>query len=370
MINRSTIYGIITVSLFLFMATACSNSSSSSATGSVSIGLTDAASDDYNAIYVTIDEVQVHTGDDEGGDWHVVATPGRTFNLLELVNGVIEQLGTATLETGQYTQVRLIAGKKADAELNILNEKHPFANYIVDSTNTYHELKIPSGYQTGIKLIHAFEITEGLTTELVLDFDADQSVVIAGSSGNWLLKPTIKVVDTIENAIVDGVITDEDDYQLAGVLISAQVYDADTGRISVHTSTLTDEYGGYLMYLEPGTYSIVAYKDGYSPACSALAVVNNEDYEVSLILSEATMETIACTVTTTEEAVTIQFLQESPCEPSKQIAVKSVQVTLGGPYNVDLPAGTYRIVAFDGITLLQVPAAATGSPVELDLTAE
>ena len=370
MINRTTMHVLIAVFLIVFTATACSNSSSSNETGSLSIGLTDAASDDYNAIYVTIDEVQVHTGDDDGGAWHVVATPVKTCNLLELVNGVIEQLGIATLETGHYTQVRLIVGTHPDAEKNILGADHPYANYIIDSADNYHELKIPSGYNTGIKLVHAFEITAGLTTELVLDFDADKSVVRAGSSGNWFLKPTIKVIDTIENAIVDGVITDEGDSPLTGVLVSAQVYDPETGRVVVHTSTLTDENGEYLMYLEPGTYSIVAYKDGYGPACSALVATNNEDYEHSFTLSAATMGTIACNVTTTEEAVTIHFLQESPCETEKLIALKAVQVTPGGPYDVDLPAGTYRIVAFDGVTHLQVEPAATGSTVELDFTVD
>ena len=370
MINRTTLYVLIALLAAVCMITACSNSSSSSETGSLSIGLTDAASDDYNAIYVTIKEVQVHTGDDEGGAWHVVASPNRTYNLLELVNGVIDQLGIATIETGQYTQVRLIVGTDADAEQNILDENHPFANYIVDSANTYHELKIPSGYNTGIKLVHAFEITAGLTTELVLDFDADKSVVRAGSSGNWLLKPTIKVIDTMENAIVDGVITDDEGSPVTGVLVSAQVYDPDTGRTVIHTSTLTDENGEYLLYLEPGTYSIVAYKDGFVPACSAVVAANNEDYEHSFTLSAATMGTITCTVTTTEEAVTIHFLQESPCEPAKQIALKAIQVSPGGSYDVDLPAGTYRIVAFDGVTYLQVPTAATGSTVDLNFSAE
>ena len=64
------------------------------------------------------------------------------------------------------------------------------------------------------------------------------------------------------------------------------------------------------MYLEPGEYSIVAYKAGFSPACSDLVVANNEDYEISFTLSTATMGSITCNVTTNKEAVTIQFLQE------------------------------------------------------------
>jgi len=258
--------------------------------------------------------------------------------------------------------VRLIVGEQPDEELNILSENHPFANYIIDKENSCYELKVPSGYNTGIKLVHAFEVTAGLTTELVLDFDADQSVVRAGTSGNWLLKPTIKVIDTIENAIVDGVVTDDESSPLSGVLISAQVYDPDTGRITVHTSTLTDEYGEYLMYLEPGEYSIVAYKDGFSPACSALEAASNEDYEISFTLSGATMQDIICNVTTNEEAVTIQFLQESQ---EKLIAVKAVQVSPGGSYEIALPDGTYRIVAFDGVATVEVETASTESTVNL-----
>jgi len=361
---------MLMVAVCMIIATACSNSSSSNETGSLSIGLTDAASDDYAAVYVTIDEVQVHTGDDEGGAWNVVASPNKTYNLLDLVNGVIEQLGVSPLSTGHYTQTRLIVGETADAEQNILEENHPYANYIIDRDNNAHELKIPSGYQTGIKLVHAFEVTAGLTTELVLDFDADKSVVMAGSSGKWLLKPTIKVIDTIENAIVDGVINDDDGSPLSGVLISAQVYDPDTGGVTVHTSTLTDEYGEYLMYLEAGTYSLVAYKDEYSPVCSGLAAVTDEDYEQSFTLSGAAMGTITCRVTAAEQIVTIQFLQESPCEPAKLIAVKAINVAESGSYNVGLPAGTYSVVASDGTTSLPAVTAATGSEVELDVSAD
>jgi hypothetical protein len=37
-----------------------------------------------------------------------------------------------------------------------------------------------------------------------LDFDASRSIVKAGSSGKWLLKPTIKVLDTEEYSVISG----------------------------------------------------------------------------------------------------------------------------------------------------------------------
>ena len=54
--------------------------------------------------------------------------------------------------------MRLILG-----DLNTLDTNLP-AHYILikdDVTKTPQELKIPSGYQTGIKLVHQFEIVAG-----------------------------------------------------------------------------------------------------------------------------------------------------------------------------------------------------------------
>src|SRR5512135_3765223 len=65
------------------------------ATGTLGVGLTDAATTDFQAIYITVAEVAVHR--DGGGDWDVVSSPNKTYNLLDLVNGVREELGLATL---------------------------------------------------------------------------------------------------------------------------------------------------------------------------------------------------------------------------------------------------------------------------------
>ena len=71
-----------------------------------------------------------------------------------------------------------------------------YANYVIDTDENYQELKIPSGINTGIKIVHGFTISTDQTTELILDFNAEKSVVIADNSGNWLLKPTIKFEGT------------------------------------------------------------------------------------------------------------------------------------------------------------------------------
>jgi hypothetical protein len=327
-------------------------------TGTLSIGLTD-ATDEYQAVYVTINEVQVHMS---GGSWAVVGSPKGTYNLLDLVNGVIEQLGITELEVGDYTQVRLIIGGEVpDGEENILGESHPYANYIIDTDDNIHELKIPSGIQTGIKLVHGFTINEGATVELVLDFDACRSVVKAGDSGQWLLKPTIKVVDIKETYAISGIVTDENDNDMEGVLVSAQIYD-DFGppdkkdEVIIQASTITDEYGSYYLLVEPGVYNVVAYKDDYSLACANVLVESGSGGTdpIDFILNEASTGTVSGNVEISDDdpeaSAVLSFRQAIQCKDSDSeeiIEIKSLNITEGGYSGITLPSGTttYTLVA-------------------------
>ena len=80
--------------------------------------------------------------------------------------------------------------------MNALSEAHPYANYVIDTDDNYQELKMPSDINTGIKIVHGFSISTDQSTELILDFNAEKSGVVAGNSGIWHLKPTIKFENT------------------------------------------------------------------------------------------------------------------------------------------------------------------------------
>ncbi len=332
-------------------------------TGTLSIEMTDASTDEFQAVYVTIKEVQVHHAD---GDWETVGYPGddeeygKTYNLLELVNGVVEQLVLTELDAGDYTQMRLILGDDHDGGTNILGTEHPYANYIIDTTEpdpNIEELKIPSGFVSGIKLVHPFTISDGGVTELVLDFIVQKSIVKTGS-GKYILKPTIKVIDTtVSSATVGGTVYEETEgleaVALEGVTVSAQYYNED--ELVIQSATLTDEDGNYKMILPEGiSYHIVAYRDGYAPSCIADVDLEAGDNLTGqdFILTEAATGTVSGNISIEEgledDSAVLSFRQECG---GAVIEVKAVTVGYDSeaenwPYSgVILPAGTYTGIA-------------------------
>lgn len=350
--NICRLFGALSLAVFM----ASCGGGSSDATGDLSVSLTDAATDQYNAVYVTVKEVAVHQSTAAEDSWSIVSTPGKTMNLLELVNGLRQELGLVSLPSGHYTQMRLIIGDTADTGINILSQSHPFANYVIDSSDAYHELKVPSALQSGFKIVNGFDISAGGTTELILDFNASKSVVVAGNSGNYLLQPTIKVLDTVEASIITGSVSRASDASaIGGAMVSAQTYSASAAdvkdQVTVETATLTSDLGIYSLFIAAGTYNVVAVKQGFSPSVITLtttagSTTAGQDFALA-IASDGNM-TGSATIADgdTETYVTISIRQSVSINGAEVvIEVASLNVVNGGTYSMTLPAGTYTVVS-------------------------
>ena len=135
-------------------------------------------------ITISISEIKVHLAGDDEGEWIEWPLGEETYNLIDLKD-VSVLLSKGELEPGKYTQIRLF----------ITNP-----NILLYESEEVITLVIPSADQTGIKLIHPFEIIVGKTTELTIDFDAEKSVVKTDNE-EYELKPVIKVTSstTINN---------------------------------------------------------------------------------------------------------------------------------------------------------------------------
>ena len=359
----------------LMLLTACGgggDSGSSGSTGTLSVNLTDASTTEYQAIYVTIQQVAVHK--DGGGGWDVISSPNKTYNLLDLVNGVREELALATLTSGHYTQMRLILTDTPDNSINILSRNHPYGNYFIDSSGQSIELKVPSGFQSGIKIVKGFDINANQTTELILDFDAARSIVKAGSSGKWLLKPTIKLLNTTEYSIISG------NAGASGVLVSAQVYNSAAtlveDRVEVKAATVSDDSGNYKLFLEPGSYTLVGYKDGFSPFYKNAKVVTTtgntytENFSLGSASSTGTLSsgTVSISGADQEQYATISIRQDATVSFNpEQIEVKKLNVANGGTIDTGLPVENYTAVisTFGKTTLEQLFAIFSNSNTDI-----
>jgi len=355
--------------LSLFTFTACN---SDSTTGTLETSLTDASTDEFKSVWVTIKDVKVHKADEDA--WESVMdeeNKNSTYDLLELVNGVTKKLGTHELETGKYTQMRLIIGTEAQGD------DHPHANYVVenddnevDSDENITKLKIPSGPQTGIKLIHPFTISNNSTTHLILDFDASRSIVTAskGGLGSYILIPTIKIIEEKTSAYVKGQVNATDGENMNGTKMSLQTYNSSDKldpreRVNVLTHTIakqnndTQDNAGYQLQIREGTYNLVGYKPGYQPKVKDLEVEEGENYIRNFTLEKADTGfvngTLNGTITTWNKEyqyINLSFQREMEDDmveiDGQKIAIEIENSnTFDKLFNATLPHGDYSIVA-------------------------
>lgn len=332
----------------------CGGGSSSGGSGSLAVSLVDATLPGVTAVYVTIDRVDVHP---QGGNWQTVLTPQQTVNLLELINGLQQDLGLSDLAAGPYDQLRLVLGSTPDAGLNLLGQAHPFANYLIDGTDSVHELKVPSGLQTGIKLTGGFTIASGTTTRLILDFDAARSVVVAGNSGQYLLKPTISVVASA--ATVSGTVTDQAQAPLPDTQVSAQTTaPAATSEISIsriRATTLSADDGSYSLFLNPGGYQLVAFHPGdagtaWELACKELTLsadqtLTGQDFALTAVASGTLSVDVSFTPATPDQHAVLSLRQAAPAPCTLPVELATYQLADGGSFDLELPAGDYQLVA-------------------------
>jgi hypothetical protein len=166
-------------------------------TGAMRIGLTDAPACGYDEVNITIEKVRVHqnanAGDNDAGWSELLLSPARRVDLLTLQNGVVESLGELPLTAGSYTQMRLVLAENSNAT--------PLANSVVPTGEDETALDTPSGQQSGLKIqLENTTVSAGQVLDVVLDFDACRSVVEAGNSGRYKLKPVIQAITMLTTA--------------------------------------------------------------------------------------------------------------------------------------------------------------------------
>lgn len=142
-------------------------------TGNLEIQMKDAPGD-FQQVNVEIKSVQVHL---ESDGWVSVPTNAGVYDLLELQNDVTVVLtDNDEFPVGKVNQLRLILGDDNSV--------------LVD--DVYYNLALSSEDKTGLKININQNIESDQTLMLLIDFDAQKSIVIEGNS-TYRLKPVIQL---------------------------------------------------------------------------------------------------------------------------------------------------------------------------------
>jgi hypothetical protein len=243
--------------------TGCGGSSNDAATGTLNLSITDGAIDSAQNVFVTFSGVEL------GSEKFDFDEP-KTIDLLAL-----QGVTSAPLLEG----VELEAGSYQGMRLKVLTEGDP-GSYIVLDDGSEHELTIPSGKTSGLKLNRNFEISANGTVDFTIDFDLRKSITISSPNTNpsYKLRPTLRITDNSEIGHVTG--------SVAGDLLTSAC----------------DQNVGYAVYIFNGIDATPEDENSTSVSASspiASSLLNNDEadfrYEIGFI--DAGNYTLALTCT-------------------------------------------------------------------------
>lgn len=172
------------------------SSSDGNGFGSLTVKLTDAPVDDALEVVVVFTGIELQP--ESGGPVvSVNFTTPKSIDLLQYQNGNTTNLVEGTsVPAGRYLWIRLLLR----AEQNLQS-----GSYIRLRDGRQFPLYIPSGSETGLKLVRNFNVAQGAVTRLLIDFDLRKSVVAPpGQQPNWFLKPALRLIDELQVGTLSG----------------------------------------------------------------------------------------------------------------------------------------------------------------------
>jgi len=188
-----TIHALISASA-LFGLSACGGDSSGS--GQMSLSVADAPVDGAQAVVVKFTGVEL-TGNG-GNPVTINFDQPKTIDLLKDSGTATAVLFNQPIPAGQYGQIRLM----------VIADGDPSNSYITFSDGSMHGLQVPSGSESGYKLVSGFTVPDGGVVDYTIDFDLRKDLTCpTGLNPVCTLKPADRLVDNTTVGNIQGVVS-------------------------------------------------------------------------------------------------------------------------------------------------------------------
>jgi hypothetical protein len=361
--KKSSFIQLCGVALSLILWGCGMQNGQSGGTGTLRVSLIDAAACGFDHVFVTVSKVRVHQSSNANENdmgWSDIDLPSpKKIDLTSLVNGAFQGLGQTPLSAGHYEQIRLVlvANTQGDPPYNsvVLSD---------DPNKTEVALATPSAVQSGLKLIHEFDVPADTVVDLVLDFDACHSIVKKGNgNGGYLLKPVISVIPTVVSGAIAGFVDPQ--------LLNPMVYAEQAGQ-AVKTTMPDATTGSFTLFpLQQGNYDVVITADDAATAMiQSVPVTAQGNTAVStdtapITLTGSATHTVSGNITPSVEA-TVRATQTFTSGPTME--VRSTSVT--DSYSLTLPVGAPSLGTYGSLPITLTADGAVAGKYQLEASAD
>jgi hypothetical protein len=175
---------------------ACGGGSGSGSTGQMSLAVGDAPVDGAQSVVVAFTGIELTA--DSGTPVDITFAQPKTIDLMTQSGTASAVLFNQPIAAGSYGQIRLMVVADGD----------PSNSYIVLSDGTMHGLQVPSGSETGLKLVTGFTVPSSGVVDYTIDFDLRQAITCPpGQAPVCVLKPVERLVDNTQVGNIQGVVS-------------------------------------------------------------------------------------------------------------------------------------------------------------------
>jgi len=271
----------------------------------MNLGVTDGPLDSASSVVVSFTGVELQPS---GGGQSITinfSTP-KTIDLLQEQNGnEASLLSGESVPAGNYDWIRLMLNVAADGTV---------ANSYIEINGAQYPLMIPSGAETGLKLVQGFTMTANQVANFTVDFMLRQSITAppgqtSGGTQDYLLKPALRLIDNVQAGTISGTVALStlqsnpaclNGYLGSGPLPNAHVY-VFSGTMAP-SSSLTPVVEAEITLSSSGSYSYsqpFLLAGGYTLAVACTSTSNTGTTTVAFLPAAGMNATVTANQTTT-----------------------------------------------------------------------